>query len=364
MHRRDFLVQSSAAALGVALPRFDTARLVERRDLAALIDRFNRQVPLWMQELSVPGVGIAVLKDAKIAWQGSFGVRDAATRAAVDGETIFEAASMSKPAFAYVVMKLCETGVMNLDVPLTRYTPDRFLAGDDRLERITARHILSHTGGFQNWRSESSPLAIHFPPGERYMYSGEGYNYLQTVVTRLLGQPFETFMRERLLAPLGMSSSGYVWNDAFAKRMARPHDARGEPFANNRSTPEGVARYGAAGALLTTPSDYARFVIAVMDPARRGPHFLARKSVEEMLRPHVKIDGGRYPASWSLGWQIFHNDNRDYFFHGGDNDGFHCFAVASVAGRSGLVVMTNGEGGTKFLAQVITDEATQAFLSA
>jgi CubicO group peptidase (beta-lactamase class C family) len=363
MHRRDFLVHSSAMALGLALPRFDARQVVEREDLAALVDRLKRQVPTWMQEFAVPGVGIAVIDDATIGWRGSFGVRDAATRVAVDDDTMFEAASMSKPAFAYVVLKLCETGMMDLDVPLTRYTSDRFLDGDARLERITARHVLSHTSGFQNWRSERSPLAIHFTPGERYMYSGEGYNYLQSVVTRLLGQRFEAFMRERLLAPLGMASSGYVWNDTFATRMARPHNARGEPFDNKRSTPEDVARYGAAGALLTTPSDYTRFVITVMNPVRRGTHLLERQSIDEMLRPHVKLEGGRYPASWSLGWQIFHNNNRDFLFHGGDNDGFHCYAVASIAGRSGLVVMTNAEGGTQFLAKVLTDEGTQAFLS-
>jgi Beta-lactamase len=62
-----------------------------------------------------------------------------------------------------------------------------------------------------------------------------------------------------------------------------------------------------------------------------------------MLRPHVKIEGGRYPASWALGWQIFHNQARNSIYHGGDNRGFHCFAVASVEGRSGLIVMTNGD---------------------
>ena len=81
---------------------------------------------------------------------------------------MFEAASMSKPVFAYVVMKLCETGVLNLDTPLTTYTADRFLQDDPRLDLITARHVLSHTSGFQNWRSEQEPLAIHFAPGNDF----------------------------------------------------------------------------------------------------------------------------------------------------------------------------------------------------
>ena len=70
-----------------------------------------------------------------------------------------------------------------------------------------------------------------------------------------------------------------------------------------------------------------------------------------------------FPASWALGWQIFHNAKRDFIYHGGDNDGFHCYAVASVAGKSGIVVMTNGEGGTGFLRQVLVDEIVQSFLA-
>lgn len=317
-----------------------------------------------MVEGSVPGLGIGIIDDARLAWRRGFGVKDAAAKEPVDDDTMFEAASMSKPVFAYVVMKLCETGVMNLDTPLIRYKGDRFLEGDPRLELITARHVLSHTSGFQNWRSEKEPLAIHFAPGEKFLYSGEGYNYLQTVVTHLLGSPFETYMKARLFVPLGMASSGYVWSDAFGSQMARPHDAGGKPTDNKKSDPAAVARYGSAGALLTTPADFAKFMIEIIDPKPADAFRLNRASLHEMLRPHVKLEGGRYPASWGLGWQIFHNGNRDFIYHGGDNEGFHCAAVASVEGRSGFVAMTNGEGGTTILKNLIQDELMQGFLRA
>ena len=331
--------------------------------LGTLTADLERQIPLWMQEARVPGASILVIDDAKVAWRRSFGVKDAASQEVVDDGTMFEAASMSKPAFAYVVMKLSETGVMSLDAPLTGYTSERFLDGDPRLDLITARHVLSHSAGFQNWRSEKEPLAIHFTPGERYLYSGEGYNYLQTVVTRLLGQPFETYMRARLFEPLGMASSGYVWQDPFARRMARPHDASGMPLDNKKSTPADVARYGSAGALLTTPSDYARFVLAVIDPKPAGAFRLRPASVTEMLRPQVKLEGGQFPASWALGWQVFHNRDRDFIYHGGDNQGFHCAVVASVETRRGFVAMTNGEGGPSVLRELIMGEGMQQFLA-
>ena len=222
MRRRDFLLQSTEAVLGLSLlpvvgcttQKQEPLPTTETPLLGALRADLENKVPAWMTENKVPGVSIAVIENAKIAWRRALGVKDVASNVPVDADTMFEAASMSKPVFAYVVMKLCETGVMDLDTPLTRYTSERFLEGDRRLDLITARHVLSHTTGFQNWRSEKEPLAIHFAPGEKYMYSGEGYNYLQTVVTRLLGQPFETYMKARLLGPLGMTSSGYAWTDA------------------------------------------------------------------------------------------------------------------------------------------------------
>lgn len=371
MRRRDFLLQGAEAVLGLSLlpvvgcatQKQESLPTTETSLLGALRADLENQVPRWMTEHKVPRVSIAVVENAKIAWRRAFGVKDVTSRVPVDTDTMFEAASMSKPVFAYVVMKLCETGVMDLDTPLTKYTSERFLEGDPRLDLITARQVLSHTAGFQNWRSDKEPLRIHFAPGEKYMYSGEGYNYLQIVVTRLLGQEFETYMKTRLLAPLAMTASGYAWTDAVGRRMARPHDSNGNPIANKKSDSAGVARYGSAGALLTTPTDYAKFLIEVINPKPSDAVRLTAQSVAEMLRPHVKLEGGQYPASWALGWQIFHNANRDFIYHGGDNDGFHCGACASVAGQSGFVVMTNGEKGTLILRNLISANSMQQYLA-
>ena len=151
-----------------------------------------------MTELLVPGVSLAPIRDDAIAWRKAFGVKDASTKQPVDTETIFEAASMSKPVFAYVVLKLCEKKVLELDAPLVTYGAQPFLEGDPRVKLITARHVLSHSTGFQDWRSDSDPLRIHFTPGSQYQYSGEGFAWLQSVVTYVTGQPIESFMKASL----------------------------------------------------------------------------------------------------------------------------------------------------------------------
>lgn len=367
--RRSFL-QSAAVAIGGAVwPAAAGARAAGRAQapastpLTAVTTALAAHIPPWLREAHVPGLSLVLIADGAIAWQRQFGRKSASASGPIDAATMFEAASMSKPAFAYVVMKLCETGVIALDTPLVRYTSNRFIAGDPRLDRITARHVLAHTSGFQNWRSDAAPLAIHFTPGERYMYSGEGYNYLQTVVTERLGQPFERYMHERLFVPLGMTSSCYVWDDATATRMARPHDRDGRPIDNPRSTPDSVARYGAAGALLTTAADYARFVIAVIDPPPAAAHRLRRDTIADMLRPHVAVDAGPFRSSWALGWQLFHQPRQDVLFHGGNNRGFHCAAVASLGRRTGYVAMTNGDAGPVVLQKILSDDAMQRFLT-
>src|SRR6202023_2071285 len=103
------------------------------------------RIPKLMDKAVVPGFSIVIIQDAKLLWRRGFGVKNSASKEPVDNDTVFEAASTSKPVFAYAVMKLVEKGVIDLDTPLTHYTSERFLKGDPRLDLVTARHVLSHT---------------------------------------------------------------------------------------------------------------------------------------------------------------------------------------------------------------------------
>ncbi len=320
-----------------------------------------------MAELHVPGASIAIIKDAKIAWCKGFGVKNQLTGDAVDNDTLFEAQSMSKPVFAYRVMKLCEQGILNLDTPLTKYTPDVFLKGDPRLELITPRRVLSHTTGFPNWRSKEEPMRINFTPGTKWSYSGEGYHYLQSVVTRLTGHTdpakcksfelgyrvcatdFGDYMAANVLRPFGMTSSGYVWNETIGHRLVARHDKNGQPIQRAEATAMDVARYGSAGSLLTTATDYAKFLIEVMNPKPADTYRLNQASREEMLRPQVDIPDAPVPMSWALGWQIWHLDKGDFIAHGGDDTGAHSEAMFSIPRKSGFVILTNGDNGYELI---------------
>ena len=319
---------------------------------------------------------MALIADAKLYWRGAFGVKDLDSKIPVRPDTIFEAASVSKTVFAYVVMKLYEKGVLDLDTPLTKYTPDLIIKGDSRLDLITARRVLSHTTGFQNWRSTKEPLTIHFTPGERWSYSGEGYSYLQSVVTHLAGHvnpndcktfedgakvcatDFDAYMKANLLAPFGMRSSGYLYREG----MARPHDRKGTMIADRKATAVEAARYGSAGGLHTTPSDYAKFLIEVIKPKPSDTYRLNAASLREMLRPQIKVSNS---LSWGLGWAIEHTKAGDLIAHSGDNPGFKALVAASVQRQSGFIIMTNGDAGyDDIIAKVVMSEPMQRFLPA
>ena len=243
--RRVFLSNCGEAALALTssfLGRCSRQTLPSQRDNPisdanrALIADLEKRLPaLLSQAPNVPAVSMALVADAKLVWKGAFGVKDRTSKIPVDPDTVFEAASVSKTVFAYAVMKLCEKGVLNLDTPLTKYSPDRPIQGDARLDLITPRMILSHTGGFQNWRSAKEPLAIHSVPGERWSYSGEGYSWLQSVMTHVVGHvdqkdcrlmpdsarvcasDFDRYMKANLLTPFGMTSSGYLYQEGMAR---------------------------------------------------------------------------------------------------------------------------------------------------
>jgi CubicO group peptidase (beta-lactamase class C family) len=361
---------SSGAALGATLLPHAVRGQAKRKSTSPVLDeatlaRIEQRMRQLLRETAVPGAAIAVVQNGRLAWQRTFGVQDAATGKPVDEHTVFEAASVSKTVFAYATLKLCERGTIGLDTPLTRYTKKRFFEGEPRLDQVTARHALSHTTGFPEWRSGTPPMKFLSDPGKLFRYSGEGYFYLQSVVSevagRNLGAPcgkyeadlevcatdFDEFMRKALLDPLGMADSGYVWHPRFEPHTARPHDVQGNPLAPKRPNAADIARYGAVGELRTTAGDYAKFLLAVLN-LPRGDAFLSAKMRDEMVRPQVKLDPNKKidgADSWALGWAIQERPTGHVILHSGGQTGFRSLTMASIARKSGFVVFTNSDNG-------------------
>src|SRR5438270_9320750 len=229
--------------------------------ISELSKQVETTLPFLMEQAQVPGLSLALIRDAHIEWSDAFGVRQAGTADLVTPETIFQAASLSKPLFAYAVLHLVEQGAIGLDVPLTAHCSTPYIPDDPLLEHITARMVLCHLTGWPNWRPEGQPLMRERPPGKDFGYSGEGYQYLQEVVEQVRSQPLESVMQESVLQPLLMTHSSYAWASSHDSKVAFGHDHLGNAapvFA--APTPQ------AAASLHTTPLDYARFVCAMLTP--------------------------------------------------------------------------------------------------
>lgn len=362
--RRKFIAKNGAGAVALyALGGSSVANAgqLNRGSVRKLAEDLQEFIPRMMQHVGVPGLSIAVIRDGRIIWSQSFGVRNNKTREPVTTETPFEAASFSKAAFAYAVLKLCDQGKLSLDAPLWNYRPNYFLPPNDaRSKLITGRMILSHTSGLR-YRPDDKSVQIHSTPGERWSYSAMGYGYLQRIVEHVTGEPVEDFMQANLLRPFGMSNSSYDWNEKYEKTAARGHDADGNRVAGQNFyekfrgfsaeekakilavQPEDAAP-GAGFSLTTTPTDYARYLIEILKPSSGDSVHLSPTLLREMLKPQIKIST---PISWGLGWTIEKGEAGDAFYHYGNAGTLQHLAVGLKDRQAGVVIMTNSGNGLR-----------------
>lgn len=305
-----------------------------------------------MKELKIPGLSLAVINDSEVVYHRSLGVINNSTMEKVDDQTIFEAASMSKPVFTYLVMRLVEKGLLDLDTPLHTYLPYADIAHDERYKLITARMVLTHTSGFPNWRfhNKDGKLDIKFTPGTQFNYSGEGFEYLAQVIAHLTGKTLKTLdevFQEEVARPLGLEYSYFTWNDKIEKHKAFGHE-EGKVVSDRSYTDLTV--FGASHSLHTTAADYAKFMIAIMN--EKG---LKKETYQEMLKEHVRLPEGEYLRDdmgfdgFSLG---FIRDESPYglkHLHGGINPNFQAYFMMIKDKEYGFVFFTNADNGLELM---------------
>lgn len=290
-------------------------------------------VPALLDSARVPGLALAIVSNGRTAWAQGFGNRLQGQPGRIDTATVFEAASLGKPVFAYAVMKLVDEGRFDLDKPLISYHPLPELS-DPRSERITARMVLSHTTGLPNEVRPDERLSLQFDPGTRFGYSGVGFNYLQRVIETVVHMPLDSFMRRTVFEPLHMTRSAYRWENRFVATFAIGHDDDETPRPPTRPP---IAR--AASSLHTTVADYARFLSAVLDTA--GP---SGRVPRQMLDRQIAVTTG---ISWGLGWGLQETDSGRVLWHWGDNSnsGYTAYVQGDAARGTGFVFFTNSTAG-------------------
>ena len=309
-----------------------------------------------LHAFDVPGLAMATLTDCKV--DDSPLVAGSATlepRVAVTPQTAFEAASLSKPVFAYLVLTLVDEGVIDLDRPLADTFDYARITDKAAYAEITPRMILTHRTGLPNWVDEqvdfyerTTPIPFETPPGTAYSYSGEAFQLLQAFVERETGKTLQSLFRERLGDVMPHSTFVRPLPDGVVP-------SRGYQSASNSTggrVMDNLSDRGAAAySLVTTARDYARFLSHVCEGKGLTPDTHA-----DMLRPQSPIpeDDTPFPASYGLGWMLADTPEGTFVGHGGNNDEYRTFAGFIRESGDGLAVFTNGARGEDLIDVLMT----------
>lgn len=285
-------------------------------------------------------IAAAVIRNREI--QSVDAAQNCASESLTTSESIFEAASLSKPVFAYAVLKLVQQGKMELDAPVLKYLPHGYAhrsqpylansrvdqVSDPRLQAVTVRMALNHTTGLPNW--SGGPLAFDGEPGVKWQYSGEGFVLLQRVVEEVTGENFDEFMKRQVFDPLGMTRSAYTRNAAL------------EMYIVPGSTRDGVSYVPfpfrvpvSAFTLYTSARDYGVFLAALLKDER---------SLRQIVESPVPVDSN-LDLFWGLGWGLEQNRDDVVLWHWGNNPGYRAFVMASPRTGDGFVMFTNSDSG-------------------
>ena len=244
------------AGTGRAAPSPNTEPRLTRLDGSTIApQQVDATVNQLLEAAHVTGAGIAIFEDDRIAYLKAYGLRDTEKQLPLTPDSVMTSASLSKAAFATVVLRLVQQRKLELDKPIYEYLPKPLpeypryadLKGDERYRKITLRMLLSHTSGFPNWRAfeDDGKLKIYFEPGSRYAYSGEGIDLAQLVVETVTDEPLTKLMERELFSPLGMTRTSMVWEPRFESDFANGYDEYGRslgPEKRRARMPRGRCR--------------------------------------------------------------------------------------------------------------------------
>lgn len=319
-----------------------------------------------MKHHRVPGVGIAVINDGKLEWARGYGTLEAGGAEPVNAETVFQAASISKPVSALALLRLVEAGKLQLDqdvneVLKTWKVPENNFTAE---EKVTLRRLLSHTAGltvhgFRGYAegetvpnlvqildgkrpSNSGAIRVDVKPGTLERYAGGGYVVMHQLVRDVTAGSFEALLQSSVFTPLGMTRSTFEQPlpAAWWANAARAHGGDGKPISGKWHTYPELAPDG----LWTTPADLARFAIELQQSLRgESNKVVSAAMTKQMLTRQLR--------SMGLGIVVAGADATLRFEHGGANEGYRCHLVAYASGR-GCVVMTNSDRGDALAAEI------------
>lgn len=322
-----------------------------------------------MKYFHVPGVSIAVINTGSIEWARGYGELEMNGNQQVSPDTLFQAASISKPVSAMMALRLAEQGKLDLDSDVNKFLSSWQIPENEYTEKnkVTLRGILSHTAGLTvhgfpgygfdtempsllqilngELPANSAPIQVDVAPGSMFRYSGGGYTVMQQILEDISDKTFDELLQTEVLDKLNMYSSTFEQPlpMQLREKAATGHVGAGVPIRGKWHTyPE-----KAAAGLWTTPTDLANFAIEIMKSCENRSNKILSASMVDSMLTSVKEDYG-------LGLEIKKMGNNVIRFgHGGGNEGFRCYLVAYTGNGKGAVVMTNSDNGDNLMMEIV-----------
>lgn len=313
-----------------------------------------------MAHYNVKGLSVAVIHNYQMEWAKAYGWADEGLRIPATSQTLFQAASISKSVNALGVLKLVQDKKLDLYTDINNYlTTWKFPYNSlSKGKKISVANLLSHTGGLTvhgfggyqrakdtvptilqilNGKSPANSAAVRsmYEPGLRSEYSGGGITISQLIVMDITRQPYDKYMYDNVLKPLGMTSSTYTQppNNVKAELLATGYDSGGNEIPGKYH----IYPEQAAAGLWTNPTDLAKYMIETqLSYQGKSQKILIQQSTKLRLTPYLD-------KSAALGVFIDELDGAKYFQHGGANEGFRCHYYGSLEGGNGVVVMVNSD---------------------
>jgi CubicO group peptidase (beta-lactamase class C family) len=319
----------------------------------------HHQIEETMRRLRIPGVALGILYEGQQHVTG-FGVTNVDVPGPVIPETLFQIGSITKTVTATAIMRLVEMGALDLDTPIRAYLPDLALADASVAERVTLRHLLTHTSGWEgdlvltiNTGRGDDALARLIarmpeleqvtPIGSVWSYNNAGFDLAGRVIEVVTGKPYETVATELVLRPLGLTNAYYFPEDVMLHSFAVGHNVTDE--ATQVARPWPIPRNNnAAGGISTTAGNLLRYARFVMGDGRtpEGEPFLASETLELMRTQQVKVEENR---SVGLAWFNLEIGGVRFLSHDGGTIGQIARLICAPAQGFALVLLTNATRG-------------------
>jgi CubicO group peptidase (beta-lactamase class C family) len=355
--------------------------------LPDLTEQLRRQAADLIATHDLPGAVIGLVAgpdpDRALAWSQGFGWGGGPSRPdpsdptgrALDADTLFRVASITKTFTATALVQLRDEGTLHLDDPLVKHVPEFAAVGNPfgPIEDVTLRKVASHTSGLMgepptdHWTSLRFPtreewlptlprVRVAIRPGSAFKYSNLGYTLLGEVIERCSGRAYVEYIRRSILEPLGMTSSSFEPSDELRTRAATGHLPHPYQDAAEAAPPSPLSGMASAGQLWTTARDLARWIVlhfGDVEAERGGAQILAGSSLAEMRQP-CYVDPS-WVAGYGVGWAILRHGERVYHGHGGSVPGFRSQILFSRQRRIGLIVLIDGVGPADQIALPLID---------